>query len=65
MNYYFSNTQGQIERLTIIENFEDKANPVENVMSEVQSVTTSILNSLQPANSIKSGKVQAFTNISP
>jgi hypothetical protein len=68
MNYYFSNTQGQIERLTIVEKFENNINSNLNIPSDfrnIQSVTTAILNTLQPANSIKSGTTQAFTNITP
>jgi len=59
MNYYFSNTQGQIERLTIIEKFENNSNipPGLQNNSNIQSVTTHIPSTVQPANSANSSNL--------
>ena len=55
MNYYFSNTQGQIERLTIIEKFENNPNtpPGLDEPQKKTSVTTPIPHTIQPANGVK------------
>jgi hypothetical protein len=59
MNYYFSNTQGQIERLTIIEKFENNPNTPEQ-KNNIQSITTPIPSTVQPANSAsKSGNLSS------